>query len=140
MKAKLTVAVALTAALLAAGCGGDGSSSDDAQDRQEITALVSEINRVTREKDAQGFCAVMQPSGVTETFNTQAKCVQETAQILKQGASGQPQLEIEDISIRGDEAIVDLTGGAGGAPVNLVKEDGKWYIPLGSAEPQAGSE
>jgi len=135
MKTKLTLVTALAIlSLAAAGCGGGDSSADNAEDTEAITALVAEINRVTSEKDAQGFCAVMQPSGVKDTFNTQARCVQETTAILEQSAGGQPKLVIQEISIDGDKATVDLESNAGGAPVNLVKEGGKWYVPLSTAE------
>lgn len=131
MKTKLTlVSLLATATLLAAGCGGDDSSSESTEDTQAITSLITEINRVTKEKDAQGFCAVMSPTGVTEQFNTQTQCVRETTKILKLTGSDEPTLEIENIEVDGDTAVVDLKGAGGGAPVNLVKEGGKWYVPL----------
>jgi len=135
MKFKLTLVTALAiTALAAAGCGGDDDSSSDAEDTAAITELVAEINRVTEDKDAQGFCALIQPSGVKSEFDTQTKCVEETAVVLEQNAGSQPTLEIEEISIDGDEATVDLKSNVGGAPVNLVKEGGKWYIPLTSED------
>lgn len=141
MKSKLTLVTALAIlSLAAAGCGGDGSSADNAEDTEAITALITEINRVTSEKDAQGFCAVMQPSGVAETYNTQARCVEETAEILKQSAGDEPVLVIQDISIDGDEATVDLENNAGGAPVKLVKEGGKWYVPFSTSEIEPDAE
>ncbi|HTU13898.1 MAG TPA: nuclear transport factor 2 family protein [Solirubrobacterales bacterium] len=131
MKIKLTlVSLLAMATLMAAGCGGDDSSSDNAEDTEAITALITEINRVTKEEDAQGFCAVMSPSGVKETFNTQSRCVKETGKILEQTRGTEPTLEIEDIQVDGDTATVDLKGASGGAPVELVKEGGKWYVPL----------
>jgi len=138
MKIKLTlVSLLATATLLAAGCGGDDSSSESSEDTQAITALITEINRVTKEKDAQGFCAVMSPTGVTEQFNTQSQCVRETTKILKLTGSDEPKLEIENIEVDGDTATVDLKGAGGGAPVNLVKEGGKWYVPLVDSEDTA---
>ena len=136
MKLKLTLAAVLAATFVAVtGCGGDDSSStDDQQDTEEITALVAEINTVTRDKDAQGFCALMQPTGVTEVFNTQSQCVRETSTILEQDRVGEPELKIEDIAIDGDDATVTLVNNAGGAPIDLVKEGGKWYVPLAGAE------
>lgn len=134
MKTKLTIVSLLAVASLAfAGCGG-GSSSDDSEDTAAITALVTEINRVSKEQDAQGFCAVMQPSGVKETFDTYGKCVKETSAILKQSRQEEPELKIEDISIDGDRATVDLTGESSGAPIELVKEDGRWYVPLATSD------
>jgi hypothetical protein len=142
MKTKLTLVSLLAAgALVAGGCGGDEPSSPSAEDTEEITELVAEINRVTREKDAQGFCAVMSPSGVTEQFDTQSRCVRETRQILELTGGDEPELEIENIEVDGDTATVDLEGAGGGAPVELVREGGKWYVPLGeetSVEAQSG--
>ena len=94
---------------------------------------------MTKDQDAQGFCALMSPIGVTETFNTQSRCVKETSRILEQTGGTEPTLEVEEITIDGDSATVDLKGGAGGAPVNLVKEGGKWYIPLTNAVDQGSS-
>lgn len=131
MKIKLTlVSLLATATLLAAGCGGDDSSSPSAEDTQAITELISEINRVTEEQDAQGFCAVMSPTDVIDQFNTQTQCVQETKKILKLTGGDEPELEVENIEVDGDKATVDLKGSGGGAPVELVREGGKWYVPL----------
>jgi len=135
MKIKLTlVSLLAMATLMAAGCGGGDSSSDNSEDTEAITALITEINRVTKDQDAQGFCAVMSPSGVKATFNTQSRCVSETKKILEQTGGNEPTLEIEDIQIDGDNATVDLKGAGGGAPVSLIKEGGKWYVPLNTGE------
>ena len=140
MKIKLTlVSLLAMATLLAAGCGGDDSSSESSEDTQAITALISEINRVTQEKDAQGFCAVMSPTGVIDQFNTQTQCVKETTKILKLTGSDEPKLEVENIEVDGDTAVVDLKGAGGGAPVNLVKEGGKWYVPLTGGDDSSSS-
>ena len=141
MKIKLTlVSVLATGALLMAGCGGDDSSSVSAEDEEAITELVAEINRVTEEQDAQGFCAVMSPSDVTEQFDTQSRCVKETTQILKLTGGEDAQLEVENIEVDGDTASVDLKGAGGGAPVQLVKEGGKWYVPLANTSEVEGSD
>lgn len=141
MKIKLTlVSLLAMATLMAAGCGGDDSSSNSAEDTEAITALIAEVNRVTKEQDAQGFCAIVSPSGVTETFNTQARCVKETGQILEQTRGTEPTLKIEDIQVDGDTAMVTFKGTAGGAPVELVKEGGKWYLPFESGETSGSSD
>ncbi|MBK8294696.1 MAG: hypothetical protein IPK93_07980 [Solirubrobacterales bacterium] len=145
MKLKLAVAAVLAATfVVVAGCGSDdASSTDKQQDTDDITALVADINQVTKDRDAQGFCALMQPTGVTEVFNTQSQCVRETATILKQDRGKQPELKIEDITIDGNDATVTLVNNAGGAPIDLVKEGGKWYVPLGKGEtssPTDGTE
>ncbi len=137
MKLKLTfVAVLAATFVVVAGCGGSDSSSttDEMQDTDEITALVADINQVTKDEDAQGFCALMQPSGVTEVFNTQSQCVRETNKILDQPRDSEPVLKIDGIAIDGDDATVTLENNAGGAPINLIKEGGKWYVPLTNDE------
>ncbi|MGB0120703.1 MAG: hypothetical protein WBP55_07110 [Solirubrobacterales bacterium] len=134
MKIRLTiVSVLAVGVLLAGGCGGD-SSSDNSEDEAAITSLVEEVNRVSKDQDAQGFCALMQPSGVKATFDTYGKCVKETGQILKQSPQAPTDLKVEDISIDGDQATVNLSGETSGAPVELVKEDGKWYVPLSTSD------
>lgn len=129
MKPTLSTASAIAAAaiavtLLGVGCGGGGDSENSA-DSQEITRLVGELNRITAQKDASGFCDVMQPSGVEANFNTHSRCVEETALILKQ-AGEQPTLNIADIKVDGDQATVDLEGTVG--ELSLVKENDRWYI------------
>ncbi|MGK2956196.1 MAG: hypothetical protein ACSLFI_11075 [Solirubrobacterales bacterium] len=142
MRLKLATLVLAATFVVSTGCGGsdDSTSADTKQDEADITALVSDINTVTKDKDAQGFCALMQPSGVTEVFNTQSQCVRETEKILEQSRETEPTLEIENISIDGDTATVELANDAGGAPVNLVKEGGKWYVPLTGATPATESD
>ncbi|MBK5233400.1 MAG: hypothetical protein JJE13_10520 [Thermoleophilia bacterium] len=139
MKLKLALAAVLAATfVVATGCGSDDTSSADTQqDTDDITALVADINQVTQDKDAQGFCALMQPTGVTEVFNTQSQCVRETTKILDQDRTKEPELKIEDIAIDGDDATVTLVNNAGGAPIDLVKEGGKWYVPLTSEDSAA---
>jgi len=126
MLKKLATIGLVGAALLGAGCGGSDESASE-EDRQSLTRLVEELNRVTSEKDAEGFCDVMQPSQIDETFHTKAKCVSETKKILKQ-AGEQPVLSIEDIQVDGDRAEVRFAGRAGTAI--FVKEDGRWYVPF----------
>lgn len=142
MKLKLAFAAVLAATfVVVAGCGGDDTSSaDKQQDTDDITALVADINQVTKDRDAQGFCALMQPTGVTEVFNTQSQCVRETAAILKQDRPRDPELKIEDIEIDGDNATVTLVNNAGGAPIDLVKEGGKWYVPLDKGDTPAPAD
>ena len=137
MKLKPALIAAIAATLLViSGCGSsdDSSSADTQQDEQDITALVAEINSANKDKDALAYCGLMQPSGVTEVFNTQSQCVRETTKILEQDSAKQPELKIDDIEIDGDRATVTLENNAGGAPVSLVKEGGKWYVPLDGAE------
>lgn len=134
--ASILTAAALAAALLVSGCGGGGGSLSSA-DSQEITRLVGELNRVTAEGDAAGFCDVMQPSGVKASFNTRSRCVKETTQILKL-AGPQPVLNIEDIDVDGDTATVKLEGSVG--ELNLAREDGEWYVAFADTSPgSAGS-
>lgn len=118
------------AALLASGCGGSDDSANE-EDTQALTALVEELNRVTSEKDAAGFCDVMQPSQVEDTFHSKERCVSETEKILKQ-AGEQPVLDVEDIQVDGDQAEVKFAGRAGTAI--FVKEDGEWYVPFSTGE------
>ena len=139
MRLKLVLLSVLAATfVVVTGCGGsDSTSTDDQQDTEQITALVADINQVTKDEDAQGFCALMQPSGVTGVFDTQSQCVEETTRILKQPREADPELKIEDIAIDGDDATVTLSDNAGGAPINLVKEGGKWYVPLSDEDSPA---
>lgn len=130
MKPTAAVASILAVAILAlTACGGSGNS-DSAADEQEITQLVGELNRITSEKDAAGFCDVMQPSGVKANFNTRGRCVKETTQILDQ-AGRQPTLNINDISVDGDQATVNLEGGVG--ELSLARENGKWFVAFSDA-------
>ena len=139
MRLKLVLLSVLAATfVVVTGCGGsDSTSTDDQQDTEQITALVADINQVAKDEDAQGFCALMQPSGVTGVFDTQSQCVEETTRILKQPREADPELKIEDIAIDGDDATVTLSDNAGGAPINLVKEGGKWYVPLSDEDSPA---
>lgn len=128
-----TAALPILAAVVVAitACGG-GDNSDSAADEQEITALVGELNRITADRDAAGFCDVMQPSGVKANFNTRRRCVRETTQILDQ-AGKQPTLNIDEISVDGDLATVSLEGGVG--ELSLARENGRWFVAFSDASP-----
>ena len=142
MKLKLTLATVLAAIfVVAGGCGGgdDSSSADEQKDIDDITALVADINAASKDKDALAACGLMQPSGVTEVFNTQSQCVRETKKILEQNGADDPVLKIEDIEIEGETAKVTFENNAGGAPIDLVKEGGKWYVPLGGDDAAAST-
>lgn len=128
-----TLAAVLMTATLAAGCGGNGSD-DDSADRQRITDLITEVNRVTADRDAKGFCAVIAPSAIKQTFQTRARCARETGAILKQ-AGDQPPLEIDSIDVLGDRAKITFKDRNGEAVV--VREKGRWYVPLDSGEDTA---
>ena len=134
MKLKLTIATVLAATFVGlAGCGGgdDSSSADDQHDIDGINALVADINAASRDKDALAACGLMQPSGITEVFNTQSQCVRETKKILAGNSADEPVLKIEAIELEGETAKVTFENDAGGAPIDVVKEGGKWYVPLG---------
>lgn len=132
MKPTATFAtIFIVAALALTGCGGS-ASSDDSADEASITALVGELNRVTAESDAAGFCDVMQPSGVKANFKSRSRCVSETRQILKQ-AGPQPVLNIEDINVDGDAATVQLEGSVG--ELSLAREGGEWYVAFSDTSP-----
>lgn len=124
-----TVAAVITAAILAAGCGG-GSEGDSA-DQQQVRDLIAEVNRVTADRDAEGFCAVIAPSAVKQAFQTKGRCARETGAILKQ-AGDQPPLEVDSVDVLGDRAKVTFKDRNGEAVV--VREKGRWYVPLDSGE------
>ncbi|MDQ2622458.1 MAG: hypothetical protein M3Y45_05395, partial [Actinomycetota bacterium] len=100
-------------------------------DETAITALVSELNRVTSERDAGGFCDVMQPSSLESVFNNRARCIKETKAILEQ-AGEQPTLEVDSIEVDGNQALVKFTGRNGEA--HLIKEGDDWFVPLPTDE------
>ena len=130
MKPTVAVASFLAASVLAlSACGGDGDSENGA-DSEAITGLVGELNRITSDRDAAGFCDVMQPSGVAANFNSRGRCIRETALILEQ-AGRQPTLNIEEIQVEDDRASVSLEGSA--APLALVREGGQWYVAFSDA-------
>lgn len=114
----------------AVGCGG-GSDADPA-DEEAVRELISEVNRATADRDAEAFCAVIAPSALKRTFQTASRCARETGAILKQ-AGEQPALEVDTIEITGDRATVTFKGRNGEAAV--IREDGRWYIPLDSETP-----
>lgn len=107
-----------------AGCGGDDNNSAD---EQSIRELVARINQATSERDPKIACSVIAPSSIKAKFNTRARCIKETSAIL-QSAGKQPRVEVDSISIDGDEAKVVFTGRNG--ETTLVREDGAWYVPI----------
>jgi hypothetical protein len=125
--------VFVVAALALVGCGGSGGS-DDSADKESITVLVGELNRVTADRDAAGFCDVMQPSGVKANFKSRSRCISETTQILKQ-AGRQPVLNIDEIDVNGDTATVKLEGSVG--ELNLAREGGNWYVAFSDTSPDS---
>jgi hypothetical protein len=127
MKTRTRLALLLAAGMLAiAGCGGGDSGSE--ADTAAINELVAGINRANAEKDGAAYCELLQPSTFLETFDSMNECARETDQILNQ-AGDQPELEVEDITIDGDTAMVSFVGRSGEAP--FVREGESWYLALG---------
>ena len=58
----------LVAILIVAGCGGSEEPVSQ-EDTAAITTLVGELNRVTADRDADGFCELMQPTQMEATFH-----------------------------------------------------------------------
>lgn len=108
------------------GCGGSGDD-DRPEDRAQIEALVTELNRAIETSDPQGWCTVFAPSSIEGTFGSVARCQQETAEVLKSGGPPQP-LRIDEIAFVDDTARVGFEGRAGDA--NVVLEDGSWFFSL----------
>ncbi|MCO5315069.1 MAG: hypothetical protein M9938_02735 [Solirubrobacterales bacterium] len=128
MKRAATALAITSVALLAfAGCGGE--SGNDAADEQAIRDLITQVNQATANRDAGAACDLIAPSSLEETFNTRARCITETGAILKQ-AGDQPPVEVESIEISGDRASVTLKGR--NDAVDVVREDGRWYLPISS--------
>ena len=135
MRTTTKLALALVAGALAlSACGGDDSSQED--DRAAITAQVDGINTAVLEKDGGSYCELLEPatflgaSTPNATFDTPQQCARETSQILKQ-AGEQPALEVESITLDGeDAALVAFTGRNGEA--RFVRVDGVWYLSLGA--------
>lgn len=121
----------LVAILFVAGCGGSEESASQ-EDTEAITTLVGELNRVTADRDADGFCELMQPTQMEATFHSLGRCIKETQAILDQ-AGDQPTLEVENIEVDGDTALVAFTGAAG-RELELVRENGFWYIPFDTGD------
>lgn len=118
----------VTGALLAAGCG-DGEDSDDVR---EIRELVNRINQASSGQDARAGCSVIAPSSIRRQFGSRARCVRETAAILK-AAGKQPEVTVETVTVDGDEARVVMEGAGG--EIHLIREDGAWYVPIDSGQP-----
>ncbi|MBN8867030.1 MAG: hypothetical protein J0H98_05715 [Solirubrobacterales bacterium] len=135
MLRKIAICALMATTLVAAGCGGSDDSTSDA-DSQAINALVDELNRVTAEKDAAGFCDVILPSQVESTFHGKGRCVKETKAILVQ-AGDQPAVKVENIKVDGDQAEVEFADKSGQAI--FIKEGGKWYLPLSTDDTSASS-
>ncbi len=133
-RAVAVLAVATFGILAITGCGG--SSSENAADEQEIRDLIARVNQATADRDAGAACDAIAPSSIEEQFTTRARCVKETGTILKQ-AGDQSQVEVQSIEITGDQATVTFKDRNG--EVGVIREDGKWYIPIDSGQP-AGEE
>lgn len=136
MKRVAVIAVAALGITGLAGCGG--GSQNDSADEQEIRDLISRVNQATADRDPGAACDAIAPSSIAARFKTRGRCVRETGAILKQ-AGEQPQVEIQSIDITGDRAEVTFKDRNGA--VDLVREDGRWYIPIDSGQraPSPGS-
>lgn len=117
-----------------AGCGGSGN---DPADEQAVRDLISRVNQATADRDPGAACDAIAPSSIREQFKTRARCVRETGAILKQ-AGEQPQVEVQSVEITGDRAAVTFKDRNG--EVEVVREDGRWYIPIESGATGADTE
>lgn len=122
-------AVAVFGFAAMAGCGGD--SQDTAADEQAIRDLIQRVNQATAARDAGAACDAFAPSSIRAQFNTRGQCVRETAIILKQAGDQQP-VQVQSVSVDGDRARVSFKNRTG--EVEVVRENGKWYIPIESGQ------
>lgn len=120
------------------GCGGSDDSGASEADTQELTALASQINDISVNSDAKGFCAILAPSEVKATFRSRKRCTDEYTKIFQSVKDPQP-VTLEDISVDGDSA--DVTFKEQDGAIKFVKEDGEWWLSVnqGSASDSADS-
>lgn len=135
---KRTAAVLASAAILAAaiaGCGGSQETST--ADEQAVRDLVAQLNKATVDRDAEAACDVIAPSSMKETFQTRSRCVRETGAIMKNAGKQEP-VTVDSVSVDGDRATVTFEGR--NFDQEVVREDGRWYIPISGGAPPPEAE
>jgi hypothetical protein len=124
--------VALVAALAAAGCGADTEDGGGTDATTEVRATVAKFGVATRTHDWQAICDdLLSPALVAKIEDVGLPC--ETAVEKGLGDVEDPTLQITDVSLSGNRALVSIHTTAGGQEASddalqLVKEDGAWRI------------
>ena len=116
--------------LLLAGCGGAGSSADEFQGEERAVAeAVEEIQTAAERRDGEKMCRDLLARALRDRIGQAGtSCDKEVEKALKDAdAHG---LDVEDVTVTGTTAKVDVRGDAGtkkrSATLSMVKEDGRW--------------
>lgn len=135
--------LALLACLVAAlaGCGADTEDGGGTDNTTEVRATVAKFGIATRTHDWQSICDdLLSPALVDKIEDVGLPC--ETAIEKGLGDVKDPTLQITDVSLSGNRALVSIHTTASGQEASddalqLVKEDGKWRIAA-LAAPKGG--
>jgi hypothetical protein len=119
------VMLAVTLALVLAGCGSFGGKSDEQQARDAITELINARNQ----RDFGKVCSLVSKEVLAKIKRPGTSCEKTLSKAVPTETS--LTIRIEEVRVRGDRATVDATvsetGGAGRPQtILLVKEGGDW--------------
>jgi hypothetical protein len=140
-RSRRRVALALGVSLLIlTGCGGgDEAPPVSDQDRAALERLSSQIVTSARERDAESFCAIVQPSLLEDAFGGERGCRSLIRRALNQNARVLTDLDVERVTVQDEGAIVTYAQDPPG-DVLFVREQGQWYLALNElAETRAGA-
>jgi hypothetical protein len=141
LRRRISIAL-LVAATVAAGCGADREGPAPSTADQQVRAVVARFGVASRAKDYQTICDQLLSRALVQTIeDVGLPC--ESALQRGLGDVRDPRLEIRDVSVQGDRALVSIHSTAVGQAasddaVQLVREHGLWHIAA-LAAPAAGS-
>lgn len=119
--------VVASAAPMLSGCGGGDDNGASQVDTDQLTALAGQINDISQNSDAEGFCAILAPSEIKATFRSRARCTGEYKKVFSSIQDPQP-ATLEEISVDGDTA--ELTFKEQDGAVTFIKEEGQWWLAV----------
>ena len=110
---RLSRAVPLVLAVLAAGCGADASSSADFEGEEKAVAdQVEKIQSAGEARDAKELCDDVLATQVREAISAAgSSCEVELDKAIRDADDFT--LEVEDVTITGDTAVAKVKAGSG---------------------------
>jgi hypothetical protein len=128
---RLAAAFVAVGALVAAGCGSTSSARDFAGAEQAIAEKVEQLQSAGESRDGDEICTEVVSRALRQALTAPGStCPEQVDEAL--GDADDFELDVRDVTIRGERATAQVRARVGGAErlraVELVRQGGGWRV------------